>query len=274
MHRRRFITIAAPTLLFVVTGVVALAVLGRSGGEPLGSALAVGVVSSLAATMLVSAAQVVVAVRTQPAVDPARPPGLVSVRRKSSLTSEDWLGLLRNAKTEFYIAGHSLGKWCSPTNRDEFLSHVTRILESDGHVTLVMLDAGSPQIARLQRATSIDYSARVMTSLQVLADLNARLRPPASRRLKIAALTDPATLPYMVVGNDRCLVTSTYLGSSDSDHVLCLELDRSSDAAAPVYDDFHALARSGLPPTLPTPTVGVELERRAPRFSIERWRRR
>ena len=55
----------------------------------------------------------------------------------------------------------------------------------------------------------------------------------------------------MVVGNEQRLVTATYLASSDSDDVACFELERSSQPAAAVYDDFHKLAAAGEPAILP-----------------------
>lgn len=231
MNDRRFIAIVVWALLFVVTGVVAVALLGRGATEPLGTALAIGTVSSLVATMIVYAVRVVGAVRPQPPGSAWQVSGLVRVTSKNTLTSKEWLQLLLTAKTEFYVAGHSLGKWCSASNRDDFKSHVRRILDSNGRVTLVMLDLASSQIGRLQRATSVDYTSRIDTSLGVLADLCAELQPSSRSRLTIAVL-DHLTLPYMLVGNEQRLVTATYLGSTDSDHVACLEfrtLERRGD---------------------------------------------
>jgi hypothetical protein len=257
MDDRRFTTLAVPALLFVVTGVVAIALLSHGSSGPLGTTLAVGTLSSLVATMIVSAARVLGAVRPQPAPTGAELSGLLGATSKSAVTSEAWLQLLREAKAEFYIAGHSLGKWCSASNRDEFKSHIRRVLDSNGRVTLVMLDPSSPQIARLQRATSIDYTSRIQTSLHVLGNLSAELDPSAKTRLTISILKDHLTLPYMVVGNERRLMTATYLGSSDSDDVPCLELKLASEAATAVYDDFHRLADAGDTPRLPSVPIAA-----------------
>lgn len=256
MNERRFVAIFVPALLFVVTGVVFLALLDHGTAEPLGSTLAIGTLSSLVATMIAFAVGVVGAVRSEPSTGAVHFTGLVRVTSKSALTSNEWLQFLQTAKSEFYVAGHSLGKWCSASNREEFKNHLRRILASNGRVTLVMLDPTSPQIARLQLATSVDYTSRIHTSLHVLADLYDELQPAARERLKISVLKDHLTLPYMVVGNERRLVTATYLGSTDSDDVACLELERSSDAATAVYDDFHKLAEAGVAATLPPPIRG------------------
>jgi hypothetical protein len=255
VDERRFVAIAVPALLFVVTGVVFLALLGHGTADPLGSTLAIGTLSSLVAAMIGSAVRVVGALRSQPSTGAAHFTGLIRVISKSALTSNEWLQFLQTAKSEFYVAGHSLGKWCSASNRDEFKNHLRRILESNGRVTLVMLDPTSLQIERLQLATSIDYTGRIYTSLHVLADLYNELQPSARDRLKTSVLKDHLTLPYMVVGNERRLVTATYLGSTDSDDVACLELERSSDAATAVYDDFHKLAEAGVAATLPPSTT-------------------
>lgn len=270
MRERRLLSVAVFALLFIITGVIAVAVLTRGTHQPLGTALAIGTLGSLLASLILSGARVVASVQSRETPTDQHIPGRVGARAKHSITGDEWLDLLRKANTEFYVAGHSLGKWCSESNRDDFKSHVRRVLEK-GRVTLVMLDPGSAQIERLKRAVSVDYTGRINTSLAVLGELWAEL-PPASRsRLRVAVLTDHLTLPYMVVGNERRLVTATYLGSSDSDNVTCLELDRSCAAATAIYDDFCDLARAGVAAELPaTPLASAASSGRRRRF----WNRR
>lgn len=266
MPDRRFVAIAVFSLLFVVTGVVAVALLSKGTAGPPGSALAIGTFSSLAAAMIVNATRVVVAVRSQPSPNHEFLPGLIRIRPKHTVTTRQWMEILQTAKSEFYIAGHSLGKWCSASNCDEFKGHIKRILDSKkGRVTLVMLDPSSPQVVRLQQATSVDYTGKIHTSLRVLADLYAELHTSARSRLTISVLKDHPALPYMVVGNEQLLVTATYLGSTASDDVACLELKRSSDVASAVYDDFHKLAQAGASPTLPPTTIGTSRIQGRPR---------
>jgi hypothetical protein len=255
MPDRRFIAIAVPALLFIVAAIVAVAVLAKGTHEPLGPTIAAGTLAALVATMIVSAIRTVAAVRVQPSPNEWQLAGITGLSPKHAITANEWLKLLKHATTEFYVAGHSLGRWCSASNREEFKHQVKRIVDGGGQVTLLMLDPSSPQIDRLQQATSVDYTSRIHTSLGVLAELCAELQPPSRDRLRISVLKDPLTLPYMVVGNEQRLVTATYLGSSDSDDVACLQLDRSSDAATAVYDDFHKLAEAGVTPTLPPVTI-------------------
>jgi hypothetical protein len=170
---------------------------------------------------------------------------LIRVSPKSGLSSDEWLEVLTRARHEFYIAGHSLGRWCSPTHREVFESNIARILIGSGSVRLVMLDLDCPQLERLKRATGTDYSDRVRQSMLVLENFVCRLSGDQRSRLTISILKDHMALPYMVVGNERTLITATYLASRDSDEVPCLELDRRSDAAIAIYDDFCKLADQG-----------------------------
>ncbi len=274
MSRQRLVAIVVPSLLCVIAAVTALAVLGHGTGSPLGSTLAVGVLSSLLATVIVSAVRVVVVVRSEsPSPDALIPAGLVRIKPKKDLTTQEWLQLLQTAKDEFYIAGHSLGRWCAPSTRDEFVDHVRRILDSKGRVTLVMLDPTSQQINRLQQATAVDYTSRIKTSFSVLRELAEQLHPDSLERLKVAVLNDHQALPYMVVGNERRLVTATYLGSSDSDEVACLEFDLPSSAARAVYDDFHELAEAGAEAELPVPAGGSQSRGRKQRLRLNPFRR-
>jgi len=250
MLDRRLLSAAVFALLFILTGVVAVAVLTHGSHEPLGTTVAIGTLGSLLASLIVSGARVVANVQPHRTPTDSHVPGLIGIRAKHSITADEWLDLLRKANTEFYVAGHSLGKWCSTSNRDDLKSHVRRVLEK-GRVTLVMLDPSSSQIERLKRAVSVDYTARINISLMVLGELWAELPPSSRARLRVAVLTDHLTLPYMLVGNERRLVTATYLGSTDSDNVTCLELDRSCEAATAVYDDFCDLARAGVAAPLP-----------------------
>ena len=124
MSGNRLITIAVPAVLFVVTAAfIAALLLGHNTSEPLGSALAIGTLSSLVATLIVSLVRVVTAAQADTLASTAGFLGLLRISRKSDFSTDDWLQLLRNAKTEFYVAGHSLGKWCSASHRDEFKSH-------------------------------------------------------------------------------------------------------------------------------------------------------
>jgi hypothetical protein len=236
--------------------------------DALGSAGAVGVFSALLAAGISSLlGSLRLAARTQaPAEDdhhpiadgrrddPAAPAtpcehaptlaGVVRLATKSELGSEEWLALLTGASSEFFLAGHTLGKWCSPTHRETFVEHVARILAAAGKVKLVLLNPGSPELERLRRTTGTDYSARLHQSMRVLAEFAATLPTQQRERLTISTLKEHTALPYMLVGNERTLITATYLVGRDSDEMPCLELDRSSDAAIAIYDDFCELAES------------------------------
>jgi hypothetical protein len=233
-------------LISIMSSVAVAAYLQRR--DALGSPGAVGIFTGLIAIGISSAIGSVFASRPRSASSPDGPlqlPGLIRLSPKSSLSSDEWLQVLTQAKHEFYVAGHTLGKWCSATHREVFESNIARILKRSGSVRLVLLDLDSPQLERLKRATGTDYSDRVRQSTQVLEVFVGRLSADERSRLTISILKDHMALPYMVVGNERTLITATYLASRDSDEVPCLELDRLSDAAIAIYDDFCKLADQG-----------------------------
>jgi hypothetical protein len=171
---------------------------------------------------------------------------LVPLRPKSALKGLEWTKVLTDARSELYIAGHSLGTWCDTDNRERFTTELARILRH-GTVTLVILHPESQALARLYEATSTNYSANVRHSLQILKEFLRRLPPEHRPRLRITLLEDPLSLPYMVVGNEHTLITATYLATRHSDEMPCFKLDRKSDGAKAIYNDFHKLAELGEP---------------------------
>jgi hypothetical protein len=164
------------------------------------------------------------------------------VRRKSAITPKEWFDVLKGAHSEFYIAGHSLGKWCDEHSHDGFLEQLAWILRAGGKVTLVFLHPCSEQLPRLLATAKTDYSPNVHRSIELLREFIATLAPEHRAGLKISLLKDPLYLPYMLVGNEHMLITATFLASRDSDEMPCLTLDRESHTAVAIYDDFHALA--------------------------------
>ena len=118
------------------------------------------------------------------------------------------------------------------SNQDEFKSHVRRILDSKGGVTLLMLDPSSPQNGA---PTSSDLGGlHRQDPHKPCAPCRAMRR---ARAVRVGAAHDlrsegrPNAFPYMVAGNEQRLVTASYLGSTDSDQVTSLEFERSCDAA-------------------------------------------
>lgn len=227
------------TLLLIVV-LVALGVLAIREGWGLLAATA-----PLAITGIIAAGTI---------LPPRKPPlptssdrdHLVRLRPKSALKSPEWMKVLTDARSELYIAGHSLGTWCDTDNRERFTTELARILRH-GTVTLVILHPESQALARLYEATSTNYSANVRHSLQILKGFLRRLPPEHRPRLRITLLEDPLSLPYMVVGNEHTLITATYLATRHSDEMPCFKLDRKSDSAKAIYNDFHKLAELGEP---------------------------
>ncbi len=229
--------------LTCVGAVIAIALVLRH--DPFGSALAIGVLAGLIVIAIGAAAKAgLTALRSASGLPPAIP-GLVRIAPKSSIAAEEWMGLIAEAQEEFFLAGHSLGKWCGESHREEFLEHIVRILTVDGRVKLLTLGPGSSHLKRLKLATDTDYTKRVTESHEFLRGLLARLTLEQRRRPTISVLPEHASLPYTVAGNEHTLITATYLSSRDSDEVPCLQLKRDSGAAKSIYDDFCLLVKQG-----------------------------
>jgi hypothetical protein len=193
------------------------------------------------------AAGTVLALRRHPAtrlVAPGEGDQLVGLRPKSALTRSEWLDVLTGADSEFYLAGHSLGRWCDKAHHQRFTTELARILQG-GTITLILLHPNSRQLPRLQKATRTDYSANLRRSLALLKGFIAQLPPEHRTKLTVSLLQDPHSLPYTLVGNQDVLITATYFATRDSEEVPCLTLKRESDTAVPIYNDFHALALLG-----------------------------
>jgi hypothetical protein len=237
----------APTLVLIA--VLSLVALGlfTVHYNALGSETAIGVFASLVATGALSLfASIQQSRRDSPQTTPhVSIPGLIRVLPKTDVTPGEWWSLMGEAEHEFFLAGHSLGKWCGGTHGERFEEHIIRILRKHGRVTLLTLGPGSPQLKRLKQATGRDYTKAVEESRDFLRKLLGSLDADQKTRLVVSVLPEHAALPYTVVGNEHTLVTATYLSSRDRDEVPCLEIARKSDAAISIYDDFCLLVKQG-----------------------------
>jgi hypothetical protein len=250
----RFLVVSACYAALIVAASLLISSLIHDGHGMLGisSTLSVGIVASIGAVALVGLGRVIARVTdpmsnapTVPTMAGGEGPGEARKvsRRKCDLEFEEWFALLEEAEREFYVAGHTMGKWCDPSRKEAFVSQLRRLLAGGGKVTLVMLGPGSPQVPILRDATGKDYSGRIADTGAVLAELEASLGPGHRTRLTVRRLEDDGAIPYMVVGNEGRLVTATYLARTDSDDMPCIELARKDESARALYDDFHKLAR-------------------------------
>lgn len=238
-------------LLIAVLSLVALG-LFTVHYDALGSEAAISVFASLVATGVLSLFASVQPGRGSPSemtrqvsTPQVSIPGLIRVLPKTAVTPGEWWRLLGEADHEFFLAGHSLGRWCGGTHGERFEERIIYILRKHGRVTLLTLGSGSPQLERLKQATGRDYTKAVKESRDFLRKLLARLDADQKARLVISVLPEHATLPYTVVGNEHTLMTATYLSSGDRDEVPCLEIARKSGAAISIYDDFCLLVKQG-----------------------------
>jgi hypothetical protein len=206
--------------------------------------LSIGILGSIVATALVGLARIIWRETSPIALHDDTVAGTKTPRRKCEFKFDEWFAILAEAEQEFYVAGHTMGKWCDESRKDMFVSQLRRILAAGGRVTLVMLGSESPQLPILKAATGKDYRGRIAHSVPVLREFETSLDAKHRTRLRITKLEDDGPIPYMVVGNERRLVTATYLARTDSDDMPCIELNRESESARAIYDDFHKLATS------------------------------
>jgi len=251
----RLLALSAIYAVLIVAGTLLASSLIHDGHGMLGisSAVSVGIVIAVAGGLVVALLGAIRSL-TEP-VGPAAGSTSPNVsaegsRRKCDLEFEEWFAFLEEAEKEFYVAGHTMGKWCDPSRRGAFVARIRRLLAADGTVTLVMLGPDSPQVPILFAATGKNYSGRIADTSAVLTELRGSLDPAQRARLRVKQLDDHGAIPYMVVGNETRLVTATYLARTDSDDMPCIELDRGDEAARAIYDDLHKLA--GVGPASPT----------------------
>lgn len=214
---------------------------GGRGILGIDATVSIGIIGSLIAVALVALLHTIRR-RTTGLQGHVESRGAQTPRRKCELGFEEWFAILKEAESEFYVAGHTMGKWCDRSRKDGFVSHVRRILADEGTVTFVMLDPESPQLPILKQATGTDYRARIAESVPILEELRSTLDPRHNSRLKVTQIRGDGAIPYMVVGNERRLLTASYLARTDSDDMPCIELARESESARAIYDDFHKLA--------------------------------
>jgi hypothetical protein len=250
----RFLILCACVGAVIVTTTVGISPLAHPGHGIFGisSTFSLGIVGSLCAAAFVALLGVMWRIADTSSVPSPRPTGAAgdgeqvrTSRRKCDLEFEEWFAFLEDADHEFYVVGHTMGKWCDPSRKDTFVAQLRRILAAGGKVTLVMLGPGSPQVPILREATGKDYSGRIADTGAVLDELESLIDPTHKTGLRVRRLEDESAIPYMVVGNEERLITATYLARTDSDDMPCIELGREDEAARAIYDDLHRLAAEG-----------------------------
>lgn len=250
----RFLILCACIGAVIVMATLGISSLIHHGHGMLGisSTVSLGIVGSLGATAFVALLGVIWLLADTPSVPSPGPTEAAGnneqarpSRRKCDLEFEEWFAFLERADKEFYVVGHTMGKWCDPSRKGVFVSQIQRLLAAKGRVTLVMLGPRSPQVPILRDATGKDYSGRIADTDAVLRELESSLVPAHRGRLQVSRLEDDGAIPYMVVGNEERLITATYLARTDSDDMPCIELGREDEAARAIYDDLHRLATEG-----------------------------
>jgi hypothetical protein len=162
-----------------------------------------------------------------------------AIKPKRFYSKDEWLRVLTEAREELLFVGHALDKWCTADIAPEFCSAIERLVTQGHPVQLLMLSESEKRVFRQREKT---YATRIQKTLKTLADLHKRLPHEARRHLQVHELKPHVEMPYMVVGNERFVITSAYPATSQTSDVMpALLLESQSEIAIAVREDINAL---------------------------------
>ncbi len=230
-------------LAVVASGIIIVITAGNSTAE----AIAVGVMSSFVASLVLLACSTLVepdsareAVASldrtvtllaggAPLLEHAREHGIRAVKPKGAYRREEWIGLLEGAQEELFIVGHALDKWCVPGVRDAFTENIIRLLDAGKTVQLVALPLKGEVTKQLAAQRSKDYTNRIELTLETLCAIREKISERERANLAVRCLAPNVTMPYMVAGNERTLITAPYpAADQDSGRILAVTIDKDT----------------------------------------------
>ena len=258
MSRRRLHPVWPP--VFLAIGIIVLVAVGVFIASPLDtvqSAIAIGIASSLLASVFYAFADAVIRGGRLRELDDqlervcelSRSLGLVAaaeehcitgVKPKSDYSVEEWLGLLRESKSSLTMVGHALDKWCEGEIENEFRASIRRVVANGGKVRLLMLADSAERVAS-QRDKG--YATRIEKTKRVLETVNGQLEGSGS--LAAYQLGDGVDMHYMAVCNETSIVTAAYPAKAQSSAKMpALRLSVEGEIAKQLLLDIDALFES------------------------------
>lgn len=254
-------TINAIASLLVVVFLVTLGIFVGAPPSSRSEAIAIGVASSLLATLVFALLDVVLtgsrrmelSAQLDRAADlssnltlvrDADRYGVAAVKPKKEYSEEEWLAIPRGAEQSMTMVGHALDKWCEGKIESVFCEAIRRVIQNGGVVRLLMLaeDAG-----RVPGLRDTGYTKRIQRTLDVLTDLDGTLTGPGE--LRVFHLGDALDMPYMAVANDKEMITAAYPAAAhSSDRMPALRLSTESTIAKRLRADIDSLLECGVTP--------------------------
>lgn len=248
-------------LLLVIVAVIASAVvILATDGNTIAQDIAIGIISSFVASLVIYASTVLTepdsardAVRSldrtvellaggSPILEHAREHGIRAAKPKIAYGQAEWISLLEEAQEELFIVGHALNKWCEGAVREPFVQHVTRLLRAGKPVSLVALPHDGQITKQLGEQRRKDYRDRIELTMETLAVVRDDVTDRQRANLIVHHLDEQVTMPYMVSGNERTLITAPYpAAEQESGRMLAITLDSNSEIGHAVRQDVQGL---------------------------------
>lgn len=167
-----------------------------------------------------------------------------AVKPKVSYERAEWLSLLNGAERSLTMVGHALDKWCEDGLQDNFCEAIRRVVSNGGEVRLLMLAENADRVAELRNK---GYTRRIRRTLKVLARLDEQLSGPG--RLRVYHLGDNLDMPYMMVANDHAMITAPYPATAQSSNGMpAVRLACESETAQQLLMDVKVLLEGQVTP--------------------------
>jgi hypothetical protein len=177
-----------------------------------------------------------------PLVAQCRSNHIAEIRPKHHYSAEEWLAVLDETTEHLLLVGHALDKWCRDAFRLRLDAAIKRLTASEKPVELLLLPRNGANVDQISRQRGTDYSRRVDLTLSALRDIHAQLSSAERMHLDVRTLHPDVAMPYMLVANERRLVTCAYPTTESSSRMLTMTLSPASAAAEVLLEDRRKLA--------------------------------
>ena len=171
--------------------------------------------------------------------------GIRAIKPKSDYTRAEWISVLDDAEEGLTLVGHALDKWCQEDIREHFDRAIERLANAGKPVQLVTLPPYGPNTDRIGDQRRKDYGSRVRDTLDVVDGIYARLSKESRESLSVRTLRGAVDMPYMLVANEKVVITCAYpTVSQSSDLMLTSKVRPDSPIGHFMREDVRQLVAS------------------------------